>query len=88
MYTVRLVEKRLDQLGVDHTHQIVQALVGIWNAAEQGHPAFSQIVQMQFIGHGQPGNLRQVEGSKPDPDTHQGWTLRFCRRPACKCHIA
>ena len=26
---------------------------------------------MQFIGHGQPGNLRQVEGSQPDPDTHQ-----------------
>ena len=79
MYTVRLVEKRLDQLGVDHTHQIVQALVGIWNAAEQGHPAFSQIVQMQFIGHGQPGNLRQVEGSKPDPDTHQDGLCGFAR---------
>ena len=79
MNTVRLVEKCLDQLGVDHTYQIVQALIGIGNTAEQGHPAFSQIVQMQFIGHGQPGNLRQVEGSKPDPDTHQYGLGSFAR---------
>lgn len=71
MDTVRLVEKSLDQLGVYHTHQIVQALIGIGNTAEQGHPSLSQIIQMQFIGHGQPGNLRQVEGSQPDADTHQ-----------------
>ena len=79
MNTVRLVEKRLDQLGVDHTYQIVQALVRIGYAAEQSHSAFSQIVQMQFIGHGQPGDLWQVECSQPDPDAHQDGLGGFAR---------
>ena len=57
MDTVCLVEKRLDQLGVDHANQIVQGTVRIRNAAEQCHPFFSQLVQMQFIGHGQSGDL-------------------------------
>ena len=26
---------------------------------------------MQLIGHGQPGDLRQIEGSQPDTDAHQ-----------------
>ena len=79
MNTIRLIEKRLDQLGVHHTYQIVQAFIGIGNAAEQGHSAFSQIVQMQFIGHGQPGDLWQIEGSQPDADTHQYGLSGFAR---------
>ena len=79
MDTVCLVEKRLDQLGVDHANQIVQGTVRIRDAAEQRHPFFSQLVQMQFIGHGQSGDLRQIEGSQPDADTYQDGLGGFSR---------
>ena len=61
MYAVGLTVQRLDKLGVNHTDQVIQRLIRIRDAAEQRDLAFAQLLQMQFVRHGQLGNGRQIE---------------------------
>ncbi len=51
----------LDQLPVNHAHQIVEGFIGIRDAAEQGHLLFAHFLQMEVVGIGQPCNLREVK---------------------------
>src|SRR5699024_9805465 len=69
--TVGLAIERLDELGVHHADEIVEALVRVRDAAEQGDLLFAQLVQVQLIGHRQTVDLRQVEGRQPHADAHQ-----------------
>lgn len=61
----------LDELPVDHAHKVIEGFIGIRDAAEQGHLLFTQFLQMEVVGIGEPGDLRQVEGRQPDADTNQ-----------------
>ena len=79
MDAVGLVVKRLDELRIYHTDQIVERLVRIRNAAKQGHLFLSQLVQVKFIRHRQPVDLRQVEGRQPHADAHQNRLGSFTR---------
>ena len=72
---VGLSVERLDELRIHHANEIVEALVRVRDAAEQGDLLFAQLIQVQLIRHGQPVDLRQVEGGQPHTDAHQN---RFC----------
>ena len=63
--------KSLDELPVNHAHQIVEGLVRVRDAAEQGHLFLAHFLQMQVVGAGEPGDLGQVEGGQPDADADQ-----------------
>ena len=76
---VGLTVERLDELGVHHADQIVEALVRIGDAAEQCHFFLAHLVQVKFIHHRQPVDLRQVEGRQPHADAHQNRLCSFTR---------
>ena len=61
----------MDELPVNHAHQVVKGLVAVGNAAEQGCLFLAQFLQMEVVGVGQPCNLRQVEGRQPHPYANQ-----------------
>ena len=61
----------LDELSVNHAHQVVEASVRVGDAAEQGNFLFAHFLQMEIVGVGQPCDLRQVEGRQPDANTNQ-----------------
>ena len=71
VFPVRHIVQRLDELAVNHAHKVVEALIAVRDAAKQGHLLFTQFLQMEVVGVGEPGNLRQVEGGQPDANTNQ-----------------
>ncbi|CUN24752.1 Uncharacterised protein [Agathobacter rectalis] len=71
MHTVCHIIKSLEKLAVDHTYQIIQRGVRIRNTAEKGNFSFAHAGKIQFIGIGQLGDLRQVEGCQTDTNTDQ-----------------
>ena len=81
MYAVGLTVQRLDKLGINHTDQIIQRLVRVRYAAEQGNLAFAQFLQVQFVRHRQLGDGRQIERGKAhthaDEDRFRGLASRL-----------
>ena len=71
VFPVRHIVQCLDELPVDHAHQVVEAPVRVRDAAKQGHLSLAHFLQMEVIGIGEPGDLRQVEGGQPDANTDQ-----------------
>ena len=71
VFPVCHIVQRLDELPVNHAHKVVEAPVRVRDAAEQGHLLFTQFLQMEVVGIGEPGDLRQVEGRQPDANTNQ-----------------
>ena len=51
----------LDELAVNHPHKVIEGFIAVGNAAEQGHFLFSHFLQMEVVGVGQTGDLRQVK---------------------------
>ena len=71
VFPVCHIVQRLDELAVNHAHQVVEALIAVRDTAEEGHLLFTQFLQMEVIGIGESGDLRQVEGRQPDANTNQ-----------------
>ena len=61
MYAVCLAVQRLDKLGVNHADQIIERLIRIRDAAEQRDFALAQLLQVQFVRHGQLGDGWEIE---------------------------
>lgn len=78
-FPVRHIVQRLEQLGVDHAHKVIQRGVGIRDAAEQGDLPFPDGGQIQLVRAGQLGDLGQVERRQPDPHTDQNGFGGFAR---------
>ena len=76
---VSLTVERLNELAVNHADQIVERFVRIRDAAEQRNLAFSEFFQMQFVGHSQPCDLRQIECRQPNANADQNRTRRLAR---------
>ena len=71
VFPVGQVVKGLEKLGVNHPHQVIEGRIGVRDAAEQGHLFLAHFLQMQVVGAGEAGDLRQVEGGQPDTDADQ-----------------
>ena len=71
VFPIRHIVQRLDELAVNHAHKVVETLVTVRDAAEEGHLLFAHFLQMEVVGIGEPGDLRQVEGGQPDANTYQ-----------------
>jgi hypothetical protein len=57
VFPVRHIVKGLKEVTINHTHQIIEAGIRIWDTAKQCHLFLPDAVKIQFIGTGQIGNL-------------------------------
>ena len=80
VYAVCLSVQCLDELGINHTDQIIQRLVRVRDAAEQRDFALAQFLQVQLVRHRQLGNGRQIERGKAHTHTYQNRFRRFASR--------
>ena len=65
----------LKELGVENGYQKIEGSIVVRDQGKQSHLLFSHTAKIQLVGHGQLGQLRQVEllqtGSKGDLDGFQ-----------------
>ena len=64
VFPVCHIVQGLEQVAVDHPHQIIKGRIRIRDTAEQRHLFLPDAPQVQFIGTGQVGDVRQVERCK------------------------
>ena len=69
--TISHIIQCLDELTVNHAHQVVEGFVRVRQAAEQRHLFLSHFFQAKIIRISEPCYLGQVEGREPNTHTDQ-----------------